>query len=122
MALNVLVIGGSRNIGYYSALRFLGMSFHSVYRNCLATTIFPNPFFLFCNLDAGSTVTFLLRSPTIFEEDESIQNHVKSGKARLIKGDGLVLADVQNVWAAASKDRPVDLLIFTVGFSEYPII
>ena len=65
-------------------------------------------------------MTFLLRSPTTFDEDESIQKYVKSGKARLIKGDGLVLADVQNVWAAASTDRPVDLLIFTVGFSEHP--
>ena len=65
-------------------------------------------------------MTFLLRSPTTFDEDESIQKYVKLGKARLIKGDGLVLADVQNVWAAASADRPVDLLIFTVGFSEHP--
>jgi len=90
MSLNVLVIGGSRHIGYYSSLRFL---------------------------DAGATVTFLLRSPTTFDNDESIQKHVKSGKARLIKGDGLVLADVQNVWAVASADKPVDLLLFTVGFT-----
>jgi len=93
MALNVLVIGGSRNIGYYSALRFL---------------------------DAGSTVTFLLRSPATFDEDQSIQKYVQSGKARLIKGDGLVLADVQNVWAVASLDRPVDVLLFTVGFNGSP--
>jgi len=93
MSLNILVIGGSRHIGYYSALRFL---------------------------DAGSTVTFLLRSPTTFDDDQSIQNYVKSGKARLIKGDGLVLDDVRNVWAAASSDRPVDVLIFTVGFSGNP--
>jgi hypothetical protein len=63
-------------------------------------------------------VTFLLRSPTAFDNDENIQKYVKSGKARLIKGDGLVLADVQNVWAAASLDQPVDVLLFTVGFSE----
>jgi len=90
MSLNVLVIGGSRHIGYYSALRFL---------------------------DAGSTVTFLLRSPTTFDDDQSIQKYVKSEKARLIKGDGLVLEDIRNVWAEASSHRPVDVLIFTLGFN-----
>jgi len=90
MALNVLVIGGSRHIGYYSALRFL---------------------------DAGSTVTFLLRSPATFDDDQTIQKYVKSGHARLIKGDGLVLADVQNVWTAASSDQPVDVVLFTIGFT-----
>jgi len=92
MSLNVLVIGGSRHIGYYSALRFL---------------------------DAGSTVTFLLRCPTAFDDDPTIQKYFKSGKARLVRGDGLVVADVQTVWAAASIDKPVDVLLFTVGFSEY---
>jgi len=92
MSLNILVIGGSRHIGYHSALRFL---------------------------DAGSTVTFLLRSPTTFDDDEVIQKHVKSGKARLVQGDGLVVADVQNVWAVACRDKPVDVLLFTVGFSDW---
>jgi hypothetical protein len=93
MAPNVLVIGGSRHIGYYSALRFL---------------------------DAGSTVTFLMRSPSSFDDDQAVQKYVKSGKARLIKGDALVLADVQSVWAAASTDQPVDVLIFTVGYTGSP--
>lgn len=64
-------------------------------------------------------MTFLLRSPATFDDDESIQKYVKSEKARLVKGDGLVLADVRNVWAAASSDRPVDVLLFTVGFSKH---
>lgn len=93
MSLNILVIGGSRHIGYYSAVRFL---------------------------DTGSTVTFLLRSATAFDDDEVIQKYVKSGKARLIQGDALVPADVKNAWAAASMDRPVDLLLFTVGFTGNP--
>ena len=63
-------------------------------------------------------MTFLLRSPTTFDDDQTVQKYVKSGKARLIKGNALVPADVQAVWAAASKDQPVDVLIFTVGFSE----
>lgn len=64
-------------------------------------------------------MTFLLRSPTTFDDDETIQKYVKSGKARLVKGDGLVVADVQNAWAAASSNQPVDVLLFTIGYSEY---
>ncbi|KAF8912240.1 hypothetical protein CPB84DRAFT_1722679 [Gymnopilus junonius] len=90
MAHNILVLGGSRHIGYHAALRFL---------------------------NAGSTVTFLLRSPNTFDQDEDIQKHVKSGKARLVKGDALAVKDIQNLWAEASKDAPVDLVLFTVGFN-----
>ncbi|KAF8967288.1 hypothetical protein BDZ97DRAFT_1756031 [Flammula alnicola] len=93
MPLNVLVIGGSRHIGYHAALRFL---------------------------DDGATVTFLLRSPATFDSDEAIQKHVKLEKARLVQGDGLVVEDVRNVWAKASQEQPVDLLLFTVGFNGNP--
>ncbi|KAG1722071.1 hypothetical protein EDB19DRAFT_1646043 [Suillus lakei] len=91
----VLVIGGSRNIGYYSAVRLLAL---------------------------GATVTFLLRSPQVFDQDDTIQHYVKGGKARLIKGDALVKSDVSRAWSEAqhqqeddSVTRPVDFLIFTVG-------
>ncbi|KAG1722068.1 hypothetical protein EDB19DRAFT_1646034 [Suillus lakei] len=91
----ILVIGGSRNIGYYSAVRLLAL---------------------------GATVTFLLRSPQVFDQDDTIQNYVKEGKARLIKGDALVKSDVSRAWSEAqhqheddSDIRPVDFLIFTVG-------
>jgi hypothetical protein len=86
----VLVIGGSRNIGYYSAVRLLAL---------------------------GATVTFLLRSPRVFEQDDTIQNYIKEGKARLIQGDALVKNDVRRAWSEAQVDdtRPVDFLIFTVG-------
>ncbi|KAG1812909.1 uncharacterized protein BJ212DRAFT_1368916 [Suillus subaureus] len=86
----VLVIGGSRNIGYYSAVRLLAL---------------------------GATVTFLLRSPQVFDQDDTIQNYIKEGKARLIQGDALVKNDVRRAWPEARVDdtRPVDFLIFTVG-------
>ncbi|KAG1742657.1 uncharacterized protein EDB91DRAFT_289092 [Suillus paluster] len=88
----VLVIGGSRNIGYYSAVRLLAL---------------------------GATVTFLLRSPGVFDQDETIQDYVKKGKARLVQGDALVKSDVRQAWSEAqgndSEPRPVDFLIFTVG-------
>lgn len=69
-------------------------------------------------LESGATVTFLLRSPAVFDADKVIQEYVKSGKARLIKGDALVQEDVKRVWeeAAAGEGEPVvDLLVFTVG-------
>ncbi|KAG2133675.1 uncharacterized protein EDB93DRAFT_862640 [Suillus bovinus] len=89
----VLVIGGSRNIGYYSAIRLLAL---------------------------GATVTFLLRSPQVFDQDETIQHYIKEGKARLIQGDALVKDDVRRAWSEAQHQqedntRPVDFLIFTVG-------
>ncbi|KAG6829715.1 hypothetical protein H0H87_010451 [Tephrocybe sp. NHM501043] len=89
--MNILVIGGSRNIGYYAALRFL---------------------------DAGHNVTFLLRNPSAFDSDATVKKHVESGLANLVKGDALIKSDVQNAWAASAKKAEggvVDALIFTVG-------
>ncbi|KAH7919521.1 hypothetical protein BV22DRAFT_1040798 [Leucogyrophana mollusca] len=91
-----LVIGGSRNIGYYAATRLL---------------------------EQGGTVTFLLRSPKVFEEDSTIQKYVQLGKARLVKGDALVKADVQRAWDEAARggsNQGVDFLLFTLGFSGKP--
>jgi len=87
----VLSIGGSRNIGYFSAVRLL---------------------------EKGARVTFLLRSPSAFDADSTIQKYVTSGKARLIKGDALVKDDVKKGWVEAAKgqgDEKVDVLLFTVG-------
>ncbi|KAG6905959.1 hypothetical protein DXG01_016683 [Tephrocybe rancida] len=89
--MNILVVGGSRNIGYYSAVRFL---------------------------EAGHTVTFLLRNLTVFDEDATIQKFTKSGLAHLIKGDALIKDDVRHAWtSSASKVESgiVDVLLFTVG-------
>ncbi|KAF9060958.1 hypothetical protein BDP27DRAFT_1338893 [Rhodocollybia butyracea] len=86
--MNVLAIGASRNIGYYSSLRLL---------------------------EAGCTVTFMLRSPSVFDSDEAIQSHIKSGKAHLFKGDALVQSDVKHAWDEASAHGNIDLLLFTVG-------
>jgi hypothetical protein len=62
----------------------------------------------------------LLRTPTVFDNDEVIQEYVKSGKARLVKGDALVRDDCKKAWEEAAKGEPgegVDLLLFTVGAS-----
>ncbi|KAJ6625833.1 hypothetical protein B0H10DRAFT_2000934 [Mycena sp. CBHHK59/15] len=84
-SLNILTFGASRNIGYFSAIRLL---------------------------EQGATVTFLLRSPSIFDTDAVIQKYVKSGNARLLKGDATNEADTQRAWDTAGV---VDGVIFTVG-------
>lgn len=87
----VLSIGASRNIGYFAAVRILA---------------------------AGGTVTLLLRNPTVFDADETIQGYVKSGHARLVKGDALVKADVAKAWAEAASgegEQRVDAVLSTVG-------
>lgn len=75
--------------------------------------------------DLGATVTFLLRKPSVFDNDETIQKYVRSGKARLVQGDALVKTDVKRVWHAAQGDdhKPVDFLIFTVGkLHHFPLL
>ncbi|KAG6867891.1 hypothetical protein C0993_009774 [Termitomyces sp. T159_Od127] len=73
-SMNILIIGGSRNIGYYSALRFL---------------------------EGEHTVTFLLRKTSIFDHDTKIQTALDSGQARLVQGDALVKEDIQRAWTSA---------------------
>jgi len=105
---NILSIGASRNIGYFSSIRLLG-----IFRVYLSYA--PTDLDAYCIIDSGATVTFLLRSPGVFDSDNVIQKYVKSGHARLLKGDALIVEDVQRAWDEAAKDRPVDVLLFTVG-------
>lgn len=88
--MKVLVIGGSRNIGYYAAQRLLA---------------------------AGETVTFLLRNKSSFDNDESIKPYIASGKARIVVGDALKEDDVRRSWEAANEGEggSVDMCLFTVG-------
>ncbi|KAJ8457493.1 hypothetical protein ONZ45_g18290 [Pleurotus djamor] len=88
MSLNILAIGASKNIGYHAASKFLAL---------------------------GHTVTFLLRSVSVFDADTSVQAYIKSGHAQLVKGDALVLADVRHAWEEAGRKGLVDVLLFTVG-------
>jgi len=104
MSENVLVLGGSRNIGYHAAVRLLGGFLPS---RCGLSLIRITA--------AGATVTFLLRSTSVFDNDEVVQSYVKSGKARLVKGDGLVKDDVKRAWEESGRDRLVDTVVFTVG-------
>ena len=60
-------------------------------------------------------MTFLLRYTSVFDEDQVVQGYVKSGNARLVKGDALVQGDVKRAWEESGRDRPVDTVVFTVG-------
>ncbi len=67
-------------------------------------------------LEAGATVTFLLRKPSMFDADTAIQPYLTSGQVRIVKGDALIKDDVVCAWAEAGRERSkVDYLIFTVG-------
>jgi hypothetical protein len=62
-----------------------------------------------------------LRKPSVFDNDETIQNYVRAGKGRLVQGDALVKDDVKRGWTAAQGDdnKSVDFLVFTVGKLHY---
>lgn len=62
-------------------------------------------------------MTFLLRSPSIFDNDEQIQPYIRSGTARIVKGDALKVEDVKRGWESAleAKGGAVDLVLFTLG-------
>ncbi|KAH8830501.1 hypothetical protein DL96DRAFT_1593195 [Flagelloscypha sp. PMI_526] len=94
--ISVFTVGGSRRIGYFASLRLL---------------------------DAGAIVTFLLRDPSRFDGDNEIQKHISSGKARLVRGDASNVDDCRRGWAEASKDQPVDYMIFSAAtFSTLQIL
>ncbi|KAF8834579.1 hypothetical protein BDN67DRAFT_1047124 [Paxillus ammoniavirescens] len=61
--------------------------------------------------DSGMTITFLPHKM------ETIQKYVQQGKACLVQGDALIKDDVQRAWNEAAKgdDKPINLLLFTVG-------
>ncbi|KAI8982943.1 hypothetical protein BD414DRAFT_491666 [Trametes punicea] len=88
--MHAFVLGGSKNIGYYAALRLL---------------------------EQGATVTFLLRRTSVFDDDEQMKPYLKTGKATLVAGDGLKIDNVQKGWEAAldAGNGSVDLVLFTIG-------
>lgn len=89
--MNVFAIGASQNIGYLTAVRIL---------------------------EKGATVTFLLRRPSAFDGNDTMQHYIREGKARLVQGDALKIDDVARGWAeaqAASATGDIDLVLFSVG-------
>ncbi|THH13827.1 hypothetical protein EW146_g6438 [Bondarzewia mesenterica] len=84
-------------------------------------------------VEKGAIVTFLLRHPAVFDADQTIQEYVKKGKARLVKGDALSRAEVEHGWTIASEPEdgdaadatshncPVDVLLFTSHFASFRI-
>ncbi|EIW84749.1 hypothetical protein CONPUDRAFT_134666 [Coniophora puteana RWD-64-598 SS2] len=91
--MKVLAIGASRNIGYHACKRLL---------------------------ESGATVTFLLRKPEVFDDDDEIKGFVATGHARLIKGNAMSKDDVAQAWKEAARGddgAPVEYVLFSVGIS-----
>lgn len=79
-----------------------------------------SPILTLCNAGKGATVTYLLRSPSVFKDDAQMQEYIKSGKALLVQGDALKKEDVAHGWETAQGASPtsqVDLVLFGVGKS-----
>lgn len=73
---------------------------------------------LMCHVtEQGTTITFLLRSTSVFDNDDQMQPFVRGGKAQLVRGDALNREDVSKAWQAAVEagDGKVDLVLFTIG-------
>jgi hypothetical protein len=70
-------------------------------------------------------VTFLLRSPRVFDSDQDIQPFIAKAKAKIVEGDALKPDDVKTAWNSAltANDRnTVDLVLFTVGKRNSPTL
>lgn len=62
---------------------------------------------------------FQLRNLSALDENEAMQLSVKSGQAKLVKGDALVEDDVRTAWTEANADGiPVDTVLLSVGMSS----
>ena len=75
--------------------------------------------------EKGATVTFLVRRPTTFDGNDTMEHFLREGKARLVQGDALKLDDVARGWAqaqAASASGDVDVALFSVGMSSDSVV
>ncbi|KAG8734875.1 hypothetical protein FRC10_011343 [Ceratobasidium sp. 414] len=86
--MHVLLLGASRNVGYSVTQRLLAH---------------------------GHTCTLLLRRPEAAEADSALSSYVRDGKLKVVRGDGLVEAEVQQAWNAAKGDGEVDAVFFGIG-------
>ncbi|GAB1526705.1 hypothetical protein RhiTH_009877 [Rhizoctonia solani] len=86
--MRVLLLGASRNVGYFLAQRLVAQ---------------------------GHTCTLLLRNPGSMESDSAMASYVRDGKVKLIGGDGLVREDVQQAWDATKSNGEVDVVYFGIG-------
>jgi hypothetical protein len=67
-------------------------------------------------LERGDTVSILLRSPSVLEQDNVLKKHFESGRLRLFKGDATNKEDVISAWKAAiTAGGIVNIILFAVG-------
>jgi NAD(P)-dependent dehydrogenase (short-subunit alcohol dehydrogenase family) len=93
--MKVLILGGSQNVGYWTGLRYL---------------------------EKGDTVTYLLRKPTVFDNNAEMKKYVESGTAKLVKGDVLNKDDVKKVYEVAGEGEGpgVEVILYSIGVLSPP--
>ena len=86
--MRVLLLGASRNIGYFVTQRLVAR---------------------------GHTCTLLLRRPEAIESDLAMSGHISEGKIKTVRGDAFIEADVQRAWDTAKSDGDVDMVFISIG-------
>lgn len=86
--MHIFALGASRATGYYAALGYL---------------------------ERGYTVTILLRSPLVLQQDPAFKQYLDKGTARLTKGDAMIEDEVVSAWKEAVNHAPVDVVLFSLG-------
>lgn len=67
-------------------------------------------------LERGETVSILLRSPSVLEQDNVLKKYFESGRLHLFKGDATSKEDVVSAWKAAiTASGIVNVVLFAVG-------
>lgn len=85
--MHTALIGASRGIGRATALEILS--------------------------DPSSSVSLLLRSPSIIENDVLFSQAIKSGRVRIVKGDAYEKADIRKLM----DDPTIDSIVTSLGMS-----
>lgn len=109
--MHILAIGASRNIGYFATKTLLSKQTFL----CKPTTHIN---FIIC-LEEGHSVTFLLRKPSVFDNDSEMQSFIKEGKAKIVQGDATNRSDIKGVIDSAVESG-LDVILSSVG--KYPAI
>lgn len=87
--MHAVILGGSKGVGYFSALYILATP--------------------------GNSVTLLLRSPGVIDNDEKFAGYIQQGRARLVEGDACDEAAIARLF----EGEKVDVLITSIGMFPF---
>lgn len=66
-------------------------------------------------------MTFMLRKPSVFDQDVKMQKYIQEGRAKILKGDATIRTDIQKALLEARLDGKLDAVLFSVGMI-YPFL